>query len=1273
MIFKNLQYKKLLMLGASKLVAIAAFDSIVVRPAHSFNVPHKAGAALMRELPGGVSTQANRQIQSDGGAVVQDDTAAGIAVSNANGDAFTLDIHGLDFTTAAAAGGGATALGVAAAHTGIKFTLTNSGVGGKFQSNAGNAYSIFRVNNGGGNVDSMTVNGVTVTDNGAAGTFKVFDVIQQGAAASTFTVNNSNVSLGSNVANRLLDLGKNATVVNGGSLTIAGSTIGIMDNVNSVAIDLGSGNTLTVDLNAGAVINAYTGTAFKSDGGGGVITLNFNQDSVVNAVSAGVLGNIGNFVANKHVVTAATGAKMTGKLILGTHATSSLAVQAGVLSADGATKGFDVAVTLGAADQTLTTASDLLRPITSANLSDGQIISGGDIEIKNTVGVGNALGLLTVKSGHTVTIAADKAVTITNTQLDENATLVVNFGAKNNFTSPIELIDKTKSTGTVVKLVGDGKVGALNGRIGSVALANIVEKVTIGPGLTVQTGANSVAVKTIELEGSAASPSVFEISDAISANSQGTISDLTGANTVKFSKADATFGDIGTQASPVGNLVTDNVVATLNHKVYANATQLVGAAPHFKVANVDISLGTVTTAIPDVGVLTLNQNFTTTGDIGTADRPLSTIVVGDAKVFTINHNVYGNTGAGINLAAKSVVNINSKVTVSKFNPGAHNNGIVNISADHVFAKQTFNFNLGVLNVIAGTTSFDPINSVNININEINVYAGGTLDLSGANHKMEMVGHPVNGIIKLNGGTLNLGSDSHKHNHALLNLNGVIKVSGDWATGKMGSLEATQPSAISFLGATIDVSDMANYTGVGTAHFIIDTGKAEIFNLDKAQLKGLDMNNTITAALSAGGGGVDITAAFNDQGMSKLASKLPGVMSTGLYQRLDAAYSAAFKAQDFSSPLTKLAQKVSRNLLLNPTLEISNDNLNLIPTAQSNGTLELTSSHASDVFSAAVVSNFSDTAMEAASTHSHPAGSASSGDDDMNCYGGWAQGLFGIARQDDIAGSVANTTIKGFYSKSYGGAFGMHYNSLMHRVGASLGYLRSDAKQLDSRTHKTAIDSYLFNLYGNLHFYNNFMINGVLGAGFHRYSPEREIRDNTIPAGSRKITGNFNGFQWFGQLFGGYMFKADNVVFTPGLFIDGSNLHTQSYQEKASGAGAELYLLRVSGRSYNRLRVGPQVQLTASSLLPQGVWLSLQLIGRLTHDCSSKNRLASATLVGDNVPFVTNSRPKVGLNAVDLQVGGLMSKDLVEVGLFYYGQYRRNFNSHGAMLRVSYNF
>lgn len=1306
MTLNNSQYKKLLLLGASKLIALTTIQTTVNQTAYGFTIPTGVAPGPVGAMPDDKTPAKARVITLRADTYLGDAAGGGdMATSGAGDESFTMNLNGHKLTGSAAANSIALAIS-AAANPRLSFKLENTDAGAVsevFQANAGNTFSLFLVNQGNSSATSMLIDGsrgggITIQDivGGGANKFNVFSVDNQVAnTATTFTVKGATINLNASNRSRLLNLGVNAGIAGAKGapaiLDINNSTINLFDDANSIAVNLGLDNFF--EITHAGTIEAGRGNAFThsgAGGGGGITTITFVKDSKVNAVGAGgVLGYVLNAkVADTFTLDIQTGAKMSGIIDIKTaNAASAITVGSGVLDKDG-NPGFDVLVNFKNAAQPLSLGSDVIRGLDAPLGAGGDVTTTADVAVNKDVGATNALNSWTVGANKTTTLKEGTLFKTTTVKLNPGSALVVNVdGTGNKLPSPVELKVPGNNAKTLVQFNGAGQVGALNENLGwDGADVQTLEKIGIGKGFTLQSNSKRMTTATIELQGDAAAPAVLEFTVADPGTRvgggapygnlcAGAITDTTGANEVKFSIAGKTFGNIGTQAMPVGKLTTAgfDVELIAGKSVYVKSTNIGGNA---------LTINTEAAHLGDVtgggGTLNVNKNFATDGEIGTAAAPLAKIEV-DAFEFTINNNIYVDTAAPNGVLATdagSIITIAKNVTVSKIDNTGAGKGIINVLADHTFAREATN-SFATLNVKAGTTSFDDTNVATVKADTITVSNKATLNVDGKDRNLTPDVAAAGVLTIEDGGILNVGSHALTVTHQNTTIAGIVKFDVDWAAKTSGSiLPAKAGSTVNVTGAKIQVNSLTPY--INEAKVVVIPSIANIVNgvgFDKVGFVNANLNQQY--ALLLDGGKYYLSAQFNKTGMQDfLKSYVPtapvgGSLNPESFKVLDAGFLDAQTANDFSKPFTKYAMLISEGLVTNPAATIAAHNASTVPGMSLNGSDTSNANLASTAFMAPVINNMSDDARFASMPQTM---AASAGDNDGGCYGMWMEGLAGNGCQDNVSGETANTLIKGFKSKYYGGAIGSHLKMLgiVDRLGLAFGYLRTDSDQNDGKMEKSNVDSFIASLYSNVKPYADWMFNFILGFAHHRFDNSRKLAPGVPGASSTKATGKFDGNEFFGQIVGGYQVKSGCFVATPSVYFDYSTFKTQSFQEKGDN-NLDARLMRVHDRRNSRLRLGGQVQFSYATMLTGGSTFVPQLTVRLVHDFNSKKQQVLANFNGNNSAFPTINAAKPGRNSVEVTAGGSIQNGDFTVGLFYNGAFRKRFDGHMLMLKGSYSF
>jgi len=647
------------------------------------------------------------------------------------------------------------------------------------------------------------------------------------------------------------------------SLTLAsGTSIGQSKQLNT--INIANGATLTAnDSISASNINVGTGTS-------GILTMNAANKTLtgtvnlangailnISATGVAVNGDIKGATDDDGIVNINQNFTANGNLGTATNSLTTITVAAG-MTLDTATNNDDIDATtiaLAGSGSTLTLGSGTTTGnITFATGSIANIGSGGvsgnmngtntsrgtanfsqNFSLSGNIGNTNSLLAVNILAGKTLNAATNNnIIAATTVSLANNSTLILGTGA---------VTGTTQGSSDGVGTVQFNDNNSLAGIMGTAA--NSLASFIIADGKTVTaTTRNIDATNIIIGAGSTLSKTTGTLTGAITIGSGGVLTTTTGAingaingnnagdGTINFNGSSTVGSGIG-QTNYLNNVnIANGATLTVNESIAANNINIgagisgvltVNTANKTLTGNVNLANGAIlnisatgtvvngdiTGVTDDDGILNINQNFTSNGDLGTSTNSLTSIVIAAGRtleVATNNNNIdattitlagaastlnlgNGTTTGNISLNnATAALNVASGTITGNINANVANRGIINFTDNFTLNGNIGNtFSVASVNVAANKT-------VNAAANN-NTIAATTLSL-GNNSTLILGTGAVTGTIQ--GATDGVGLVQFNDNNILAgavgtaanSLDSIIIAAGKTLTAATFNIDAT---------------------------------------------------------------------------------------------------------------------------------------------------------------------------------------------------------------------------------------------------------------------------------------------------------------------------------------------------------------------------------------------------------------------------------------------------------------------------------------------------
>ena len=1137
------------------------------------------------------------------------------AVQAAAADTTTLTIDGTGSNT----GDLAVAGGIAATNgnkigTAIVVNAANTTTG---ISSTGN-FSAIQVN-GTGVITSLTNTKGLIT---GAGTGAATGTVFIDGADATTTIANSSLITNTGAGGVAINIG--GTNVNKVTLNNTGGSILSTGGAASDAIDVADKATATFSLtNTGTITAGSSGNAIKIAAGGNTVATITNTSGTI-----------------------------TGGVVLGANAGSTLAVNGGIIAGN---------VTLGQAGQVLTLGGGQVN---------GTIDGAGKIAVTQNyitagnIGAGTPVTKVTVTDGKSLDLATNaNSLSATNTVVGTagaGATLTVGTGvitgAVDSGSAGTSTINFTKSnvlgvgtnigaaTGFATINIADGTT--LNAATNNTTLkaTNIYLGTTTGSTLNLGTGAITGALDsktagtgTLNFNGSQTNAATIGGGSGLAA-----INVADGATVVMNANATATTTKVGAGASGV---LTLNAGKTVTGAVNINDGGILNQQ------TTSVITGVVNGVVANKGTYNVNTAgaFTTNNDIG-ATTGLAAFTVGDSVTATLSKNIKATTvtvGAGASGTATQTAGlITGNLAIASgatftLNGGSGVTGTIDGAAG----------NVGTFALNSAFTAPSTIGAAN-GLAAINVGTGGTLNLGG---NIKATTTTVS-----TGGTLNFGTTARTDTGALTGTGtGIINagtklqtVSGTLTTAATNTLgfainsgttndsgRITAGTAALTTGTIVnlDTTKLASFVATGTRYLIVSDSAGTNNADDNAVALGTGNTNFLTFAQDrtvAGELAVKATRVAYESVATTRNGQAIGASLTALGAGSANAQVTAFQGRLDST--TTVAQ--ANEVLAEVTPQIQATSVMSSNAVQKS--LDVVSARGADL--RAGIDN-SITGMTAGSA--------------VADKGIWAQAFGTTATQDTRSG------VLGYDADTYGAAVGADMIVAPHtRAGVSVSYANTQVDGNGGVSQKTDIDTYQANLYG-FHDMGQWYADGLLGFAWQNYNSDRVI------VGTGTANGDYDGQTYTARANTGYRVNAGNgIQVIPNGGLTYINNQIDGYTE--TGAGG--LNLKVNDYSSQALfgRVGLDV---AKDFSNNGMIIRPTIRAAYLYDFIGDQADTTALFTGGGAAFrVSDADPERSSFNVGASLN-IMTTANVTLSADYDYLVKSDYDSHSGMLRARFGF
>lgn len=257
-------------------------------------------------------------------------------------------------------------------------------------------------------------------------------------------------------------------------------------------------------------------------------------------------------------------------------------------------------------------------------------------------------------------------------------------------------------------------------------------------------------------------------------------------------------------------------------------------------------------------------------------------------------------------------------------------------------------------------------------------------------------------------------------------------------------------------------------------------------------------------------------------------------------------------------------------------------------------------------------------------------------------GVWIQGLYNHTEQN------RGTQTDGFKANSRGMAFGVD-GKIDETVSVGIGYAYTDT---DAKSLGRNVNVYGNNVFAYAQYQpNDWYLNGMLNYGFSEYAEKKKPMDMVMKA-------DYNVDSYAVNLTTGYEFSSG---FAPeaGLrylmvdqekYNDGTQLIDSDKNEVLTGVIGVKYVRNIKAANW---MFKPTLNLAA------------------TYDIMSDNSQASVSVIGGGNYQITGERLNRFGTEVGIGVDGIYGD--WDLSIDYNGSFRKDFQSHGGMIKAKYNF
>lgn len=274
---------------------------------------------------------------------------------------------------------------------------------------------------------------------------------------------------------------------------------------------------------------------------------------------------------------------------------------------------------------------------------------------------------------------------------------------------------------------------------------------------------------------------------------------------------------------------------------------------------------------------------------------------------------------------------------------------------------------------------------------------------------------------------------------------------------------------------------------------------------------------------------------------------------------------------------------------------------------------------------------------------------------------WIQGFGSMSEQGTESGFA------GFKARTAGMAVGADTDSIIENAtfGAVLSYGGAKLQSKDSTNKKTNIDTYMVSLYGDYKATNRTSLSGLISYGYGKNDTKRDLLNT-------KIYGDFASHVVNGQLKADYAWGAlpCGISITPHVLTDYTFFSQDGHDERGIGA------LSFQTQSAHTLAFGTGLKISGDYRSVGDMRFMPHVGIGFTYDVfSSGNTKAEAGFA--DAPsagtFVIQGQKQ---NPAAFNLGGgfdLYTKDNLQFTADYNFEKRADYNSHAALVRLSYRF